>query len=603
MGKLKSNLLKRKYSSVLFLFIILSSSVFVVGIKADETSDVNPAPFFSFTLIQPFLSDWRFLADYWCEELAKIGISLEELVAMNWLDIQDRTIDQEGPIPNYNDGGFDIIQGSWGFTQPEWNPEIWFSSDSMPPNGFNLFQFNNSNFDQNIDDWQQAYYSEDKIPYIQNMINILDEELPIIPQIDLYGYCVLKEDITGIDPELWNLQYQQFELIDFGEQDVLRYGFFPPKYDYFVPPQVKNFAFPDRLIQNQIWRGLLIRENSTKTWTECIASDYFSDDGLNWTFEIDPEAKFADGTSVTAEDVIFSYQVILTPKLGSFDYDMYAYYFENESIIEVNDHTVRFELNHPINNPEPIFSMGILPKYIWEAIPLNNWSTQSQFWSINNPEKIFGAGPYQMSLYDTENRTIHLTKNEYFDDMINCQEANIENIYMYYNYGSAYQIEYALRNDYIDLIDPHWLITDIIETVTFPNCKAIKVSATNKFGLWLNLNNPYFGNGELCPIAGPESAKYVRKAMNCLKPMNRYEEEEEFGNFDPAASAIPSFIYGYDDELKSEVYNLTKAKVYMRLAGFDLPLDNGKGFIGIGIYILLGTITFISIMFNRKRNQ
>ncbi|HUU79431.1 MAG TPA: hypothetical protein VMX55_13880, partial [candidate division Zixibacteria bacterium] len=98
-----------------------------------------------------------------------------------------------------------------------------------------------------------------------------------------------------------------------------------------------------------------------------------------------------------------------------------------------------------------------------------------------------------------------------------------------------------------------------------------------------------------------ESAKYVRKAMNCLKPKSKFESIEELTNIEMAPSFLPKYMLGYNENIKAEEYNLTKAKEFMRLAGFNLPGD--KGFIGLNIYIFLGVISLISINIVRYRRK
>jgi len=591
----------QKIINSFILFFLIGSSIFLLEVKANDESVDLSNKLFSFTVITNFLSGPEKLVEYWAEELLKIGIFVDDTVLLIWHDIHERTYLHESPIPGYDEGGYDMLETALTFSEPEWFPGMYFSNQLMPLSGFNINQFNNSEYEQKLAEFYQTYYSNQKISYIEEMQEILNDELPQIPLVYENFYGVMHENITGIDTELLDLQMQQFDLVKFGDNDTLRIGIHPPLYSYFVPPQIQHFEFPDKLIQNQIWNGLLIRENGTKIWKERIANNYSTSDGLNWFFDIDPNAKFADGTKVTADDVIFSYQVILDPELSSYHYSTYSSLLDNESIIKIDEDTIKFELNYITSYPERLFEFGILPKHIWENVPLNNWSLQSSFWALNYPEKLFGAGPYKLALYNPNNGTILLTDNSYFDQMENCQTQHLKNLYFLMDIWSGRFIESNFANGLIDMIDPHYVIDDIIDAATFPNSKYYKVQFGFIYSLFLNMNNPYFGTGELCPIAGKESAKYVRKAMNCLKPKSKFESIEELTNIEMAPSFLPKYMLGYNENIKAEEYNLTKAKEFMRLAGFNLPGD--KGFIGLNIYIFLGVISLISINIVRYRRK
>mgnify|MGYP001204093967 FL=1 len=65
-------------------------------------------------------------------------------------------------------------------------------------------------------------------------------------------------------------------------------------------------------------KTLEILPGVARSWT-------VSEDGLNYTFQIDPEARWSNGESITADDFVFSYQRILSPLLGAnYAYMLYA---------------------------------------------------------------------------------------------------------------------------------------------------------------------------------------------------------------------------------------------------------------------------------------
>ena len=66
-----------------------------------------------------------------------------------------------------------------------------------------------------------------------------------------------------------------------------------------------------RPVTNMLFEPLLSRHWDTYEWQSELASKWeISPDGTQFTFTIDPKAKFSDGSPVTPEDVKFSFDVI-----------------------------------------------------------------------------------------------------------------------------------------------------------------------------------------------------------------------------------------------------------------------------------------------------
>ena len=69
-----------------------------------------------------------------------------------------------------------------------------------------------------------------------------------------------------------------------------------------------------------------------------------SDDGTEWTFQLRQGVQFHDGTALSAEDVVFTFERILDPATGSTQ----SQYIKDVQLIEaVDDFTVRILLNRP----------------------------------------------------------------------------------------------------------------------------------------------------------------------------------------------------------------------------------------------------------------
>jgi len=123
-----------------------------------------------------------------------------------------------------------------------------------------------------------------------------------------------------------------------------------------------------------------------------------SDDNLVWTFKL-RDATFHDGTPLTAEDVVFSYDLYANtegyPWMGD-----YTYYFD--SVEAPDDKTVVITLSEAIPNLDAqLVWLYVLPKHIWE----NEDPVE-----FENTEMI-GSGPFKMVEYE-QNTFVHLAANK-----------------------------------------------------------------------------------------------------------------------------------------------------------------------------------------------
>lgn len=101
-------------------------------------------------------------------------------------------------------------------------------------------------------------------------------------------------------------------------------------------------------------------------------------------FHLRPQARFHDGQPVTAEDVVFTFNTLLSK--GSPQYR--AYYADVDSVSAEAPLKVRFDFKHANNRELPLIlgQLPVLPKHWWE----------SRDFSAGNLEPPLGSGPYRV---------------------------------------------------------------------------------------------------------------------------------------------------------------------------------------------------------------
>lgn len=127
-------------------------------------------------------------------------------------------------------------------------------------------------------------------------------------------------------------------------------------------------------------------------------------DRMSITYVLHPEAKFADGRPVTADDVVFSFNIIHDPEFLPF---YRAYYANVKQAVKVDERTVRFEFTE--TNPELPLIMGqltILPKHIY--------GVEGKRFGSDFDEVAAGSGPYQVDSYDYSTHVTYRRNPDYW---------------------------------------------------------------------------------------------------------------------------------------------------------------------------------------------
>ncbi|MBS0243929.1 MAG: ABC transporter substrate-binding protein, partial [Proteobacteria bacterium] len=118
------------------------------------------------------------------------------------------------------------------------------------------------------------------------------------------------------------------------------------------------------------------------------------------TFGLRPEARFSDGTPVTADDVVFTLDAVKKAN------PRFALYFKNVVRAEkLGSHEVRFVFDAPENRELPLIvsTMPVLPKHYWTGKDDKGEPRDLGRGSLEIP---VGAGPYRVVGSDTGRKLV-----------------------------------------------------------------------------------------------------------------------------------------------------------------------------------------------------
>jgi microcin C transport system substrate-binding protein len=279
-------------------------------------------------------------------------------------------------------------------------------------------------------------------------------------------------------------------------------------------------------------------------------------DGKTIYFKLDPDARWSDGKPVTADDYVFTLEMMRSKSIVDPFMNTYAEeYFE--SIDKIDDHTIRIVGKRPSWRPLYDYSLFPMPKH---TIVLDDtWVTRT------NNEPHVAAGPYVISgTVRGESVTFKRVPNwwgdkkRYFQGMYNFDEIVLRVV------PAERELDY-LRQGELDMIgEPS--VQKWNESYTFPAVTNGWIRRARVFldtpagvgGFHMNLEAPIFQN------------KDFRTAMHHLIDFDRLNRNLWYNEYFQRNSFFEGTIFANPD-VKVRSFDPAKAREYLEKAGYRRP--------------------------------
>ena len=294
---------------------------------------------------------------------------------------------------------------------------------------------------------------------------------------------------------------------------------------------------------SKIYETLITRDNKSLELKPLLAESWeFSDDKLNYTFKLKENVKWHDGKPFTSEDVVYSYNSIMNPKVDA--PQLRAYYQEIKKVEAIDKYTVKFTYARPYFLAlEFCGGMPIVPKHIFEKGDFNK-----------NPagRHPIGTGPYKFVKWETGMEIILERNENYWGDRPHIDKIVFRIIN---DPNVAFQVLKKGEIDYSGLTPIQWVKQSKTKKFEEKINKYSYFAPNYRFIAW-NLDRPFF------------SDKRVRTAMTHL--VNRELILEKIQYKLGAIVTNPFYLKSkeYDHSIKPYDYDPSKAKELLNQAGW-----------------------------------
>ncbi len=289
---------------------------------------------------------------------------------------------------------------------------------------------------------------------------------------------------------------------------------------------------PEHRLFEGLFEGLVVYDPVTADGIPGLAESWdISDDGLTYTFHLRKNAKWSDGTPITADDVVYSWLRELAPETaspyawfpvmflaGAEEYNSGKGSASDVKIKALDDYTFQMELIGPLP-----YVIGALGHYSFAVVPKHAVEKYGDAWVL--PENFVGNGPYVLTEWTPQDKIV-MAKNENYWDKDN---VKLDEVVFYASDNSTTNYNMYLNGE-----------VDWVTSIPSDNLQAIMMR--DDYQVAPQLSTYYYTiNNTKAPFDDPR----VRKALSyAIDRQTLVDEVTKAGQL-PCWGIVPDMA-GYD---------------------------------------------------------
>jgi len=313
----------------------------------------------------------------------------------------------------------------------------------------------------------------------------------------------------------------------------------------YINPVLSQTSEADADLVQLIYSGLFSYDASGNL-VKRLAADYsVSEDGKLYTVTLRPGVRWHDGEEMTADDILYTIQVIQDPSYKS---PLRANWLSVD-VAAVDRYTVTFALKKTYFGFLENLTLGILPKHIWENI------TPENFLLADYNLAPIGSGPY--SFFDSEkdssgNMLSYELRawNDYFDGA-----PYISKIIFHFYPDEAALIDAYKRKEILGISSV--MPENLSRLGEYKSTRVYSIDIPRIFAV-------FFNTTKNVALAHDE----VREALSYATDRDMIIREVLFGKGQSAYTAFLPFMSGYASDLARPSFDMGKAQALLEDNGW-----------------------------------
>ncbi len=484
-------------------------------ISENETDRIK---YFRMVIMAPTSLDERMeWAAITTKNLVEIGIDVT-LKYVNW-NIANPSVfgrPNEGTQGfNYAHGGYDGFFMGWEGS-PESDVRQWFGKENWAPDGNNLGFIDNSEVDEILDRALESPDLSDRLAAFKEFQVWFKEHLP-------YFIVLQSNDLWAKDPGLegvsFNFDYPNYQNWTHTDSEITVMT--PRDFENLNP--LLSGSYYDKLAVSDIFEGLIGRfGDDPNTYYGQIAESWnASFDKLTWTFTMRDDLKWSDGSDLTVDDIVYTYQSYLNPETNCYGATNMVTFINASNVIKVDTNRIQFVLNKFNVYSDNFFTLPILQEAQMSLIPPTQWITDV---ATNTEFAPIGTGPYMMDESNTniaEGSVTLITNQNYtntrgHDDWNNPDRIETIKVELFTSTATAVT---ALKSGALNIIDSNVALQPYVNEINTSGVtegwgEIHQTPSWGHQGFYINQVDPIWGINPMDPTDmylkdyGPEYPPY-----------------------------------------------------------------------------------------------
>lgn len=327
-----------------------------------------------------------------------------------------------------------------------------------------------------------------------------------------------------------------------------------------LDPHAQNEG-PTHNLGHHIYEPLIIRDSAGKAVPTLAESWGLTADPLVWEFKLRKGVKFHDGSSFTADDVVFSYERARQPTS-----DMKGLLSSVDTITKVDDHTVRIKTK----GPNPLLPANLTDLHImskaWaeknNATKVQDFKNKEENFAVRNAN---GTGPFTLVSRAPDVKTVLKANPTYWGkDQFKHGITEIEYVVIK---ADATRVA-ALLSGEVDFVQD-LPVQDIERVKGTANLKVATGPENRSIFLGMNVGAAELATGSV-KGKNPFADKRVRHAVNMAVNRDAIQRVVMRGQSVPTGTIAPPGVNGWTPEMnKYPAVDQTKAKALLKEAGYE----------------------------------
>lgn len=328
-------------------------------------------------------------------------------------------------------------------------------------------------------------------------------------------------------------------------------------------------------------RLIRINRQTQQAEGELATQWQLSPDGKTLDCDLRTDAKFSDGQPFTAEDVLFTFQVLQDPKVASPLADTFQSGGGQMKVEKLGDHKVRFAFSSPLAAVERLFDgIAILPKHSLEAAYREGKFAEA--WNLSTPPaQVVGLGPFKLKEVVADQRIV-MARNEHYwkKDASGTQLPYLDELIISIDADRSAQV-LKFQNGETDLLYPV-NVDDVPALQALEQQGKIKLMDMGPSQIreifWFNLNDGKSKEGK--PFLDPVKRAWFSD-VRFRQAISHAIDRDAIVSVVFAGKAAPQYGFlsagdklWHNDQVKKYSYDVERAKSLLKQAGFKYTSGN-----------------------------